>query len=428
MPTCSATTGSCSTSPPRPTPCGRSSRGGGATAVRRTKNLIVVDAQTGARVANVARVSITRETGEIVFQPTSGKGRYFVYYLPNVGSGRSNYPKVTYPEPEQTAAPDWLQKHAAAQGLPAAAVVEFQAIDELNTFFPMEVIATAAETTSLEDRHRDKPYLLFPEDRRFPIRMTDDLPQRWITAGANRPFRGEAARGEYYAFQVGVFASRGPIQNLQVRFADLRGPKGALIKSSAFSCFNVGGRDWTGKTFVKALTVPSGKVQALWMGVQVPAEAASGEYVGSVTVEPAGLAATTVPVTLVVSNQSVPDAGDNEPMAALAAALARLDARRRRRPRSRRTPPWTSRADIVSVLGRRVSIGDDGLPRSHREPLHPGDDPVGDTPRAGAVRARRPRGRVGGPCSGRLHRQRPPLREAGARRGRLGIDVRVRRR
>ncbi len=325
------------------------------------KNLIVVDAQTGARVANVARVSITRETGEIVFHPTSGKGRYFVYYLPNVGSGRSNYPKVTYPEPEQTAAPDWLQKHAAAQGLPAAAVVEFQAIDELNTFFPMEVIATAAETTSLEDRHRDKPYLLFPEDRRFPIRMTDDLPQRWITAGANRPFRGEAARGEYYAFQVGVFASRGPIQNLQVRFADLRGPKGALIKSSAFSCFNVGGRDWTGKTFVKALTVPSGKVQALWMGVQVPAEAAPGEYVGSVAVEPAGLAATTVPVTLVVSNQSVPDAGDNDPWRH--SRLRWLDSTHAAD--DDLVPPYTPvdvKGRIVSVLGRRISIGDTGFP------------------------------------------------------------------
>ncbi len=50
-----------------------------------TKNLLVFDAQSGARVTNVVRERITREDGALVFQPTSGKGRYFVYYLPNVG-------------------------------------------------------------------------------------------------------------------------------------------------------------------------------------------------------------------------------------------------------------------------------------------------------------------------------------------------------
>jgi hypothetical protein len=344
------------------------------------KNLIVVDAQTGARVANVARVSITRETGEIVFHPTSGKGRYFVYYLPNVGSGRSNYPRVTYPEPEQTAEANWLQRHAAAQGLPVAAVVEFQAIDELNSFFPMEVVATAAETKALEDRHRGQPYLLFPEDRRFPIRMTDDLPQRWIAGGANRPFRGEALRGEYYAFQVGVYASRGPVQDLLVRFGDLRGPEGAVIKSSALSCFNVGGRDWTGKTFTKALTVPDGKVQALWMGVQVPPDAAPGEYTGSVAIEPAGLAATAVPVTLVVSNQALPDAGDHDPWRH--SRLRWLDSTHAAD--DDLVPPYTPvevNGRVVSVLGRRITIGDTGFPDQIESLFPPEMTRVGETPR-----------------------------------------------
>jgi hypothetical protein len=71
-----------------------------------TKNLLVFDARSGARVTNVVRERITREDGALVFQPTSGKGRYFVYYLPNVRSGQSNYPTVVYPEPESTAKPE----------------------------------------------------------------------------------------------------------------------------------------------------------------------------------------------------------------------------------------------------------------------------------------------------------------------------------
>ena len=344
------------------------------------KDLIVVDAQSGARVTNVARGPITRESGEIVFEPTSGRGRYLVYYLPNLGSGRSNYPTVKYLEPEQTAARGWLDRYAEASGLPAARVVEFQAIDELNSFFPMEVIATAAETQALKERNRDKPYLLFPEDRRFPIRMTDDLPQRWAEAGASRPFRGEAGRGEYYAFQVGVFATSGPVENVQVRFADLRGPAGATIKASTFSCFNLAGRDWTGKPFTKAVTVAAGKVQALWMGVQVPEDAAPGEYAGSVTVAPPGLPAASVPITLTVTTQAVPAAGDDEParhsrLRWLDSTLAADDDL---------VPPYTPvrlNGREVSVLGRRVSIGDAGFPERIESLFAPEMTRLAETPR-----------------------------------------------
>ena len=164
------------------------------------KNLLVFDAQSGARVTNVVRERITREDGALVFQPTSGKGRYFVYYLPNVGSGRSNYPKVVYPEPENTAAPEWLSKHglpeaAAALGqksraLPLARVVEFQAIDDLNSFFPMEVIATASETKLLLARNWTVSYLRV--SGRSPVPDQDD---RRPAAAMDRGRRQRAVQG-----------------------------------------------------------------------------------------------------------------------------------------------------------------------------------------------------------------------------------------
>jgi hypothetical protein len=85
----------------------------------------------------------------------------------------------------------------------------------------MEVIATAAETETLLAAHPGSPYLLFPEDRRFSIRMIEDLPHRWIAAGPQGAFRGRAARGEYYAFQIGVWAARRAIEDLEVTFSDL---------------------------------------------------------------------------------------------------------------------------------------------------------------------------------------------------------------
>ena len=55
--------------------------------------------------------------------------------------------------------------------------------DEFNSFYPMEVIATSEEVNQIVSQNSDKSYLLFPEDRSNPIRMTDDLPYKWIKDG-----------------------------------------------------------------------------------------------------------------------------------------------------------------------------------------------------------------------------------------------------
>ena len=78
------------------------------------KDVWIISAKTGERVMNVVRLRIDRETGDFVFQPAAGPGDYYVYYLPNSGAGRSNYPRVVYPRPQQTADPSWLQRSGAA--------------------------------------------------------------------------------------------------------------------------------------------------------------------------------------------------------------------------------------------------------------------------------------------------------------------------
>jgi hypothetical protein len=335
------------------------------------KNLIVVDGRTGARIANVARVAIGRESGDIAFQPVSGPGEYFVYYLPNVGSGRSNYPRVVYPAPERTATPSWLDAHrlssatvgdAAWLALPAAEVVQFQSIDELNAFFPMEIIATGAERLALLAAH-PAPYLVFAEDRRFPIKMTDDLPQRWVAAGPGRPFRGDAARGEFYAFQVGLFAAARDLEGVAVRFSDFRSPTGGVIPASAGRCFNTGGIDWTGRPFTKPVHVARGSVQALWMGVQVPESAGPGDYEGLLTVAPAGVPDTSIRVTLSVADRSIPDAGDDEP--SRLSRLRWLDSRLAQDDDI--VPPYTPvevSGNRIGILGRSLSVGPTGFPDS----------------------------------------------------------------
>jgi hypothetical protein len=105
---------------------------------------------------------------------------------------------------------------AGLERFPEAALVELQAVDEFNRFDPMEVIATAAETQALLDRYPDRAFLLFPEDRRLSIRLSDDLPYRWVETGPRETFKGEADRGEFFTFQVGLWAARQTVGEVEV--------------------------------------------------------------------------------------------------------------------------------------------------------------------------------------------------------------------
>ena len=74
------------------------------------KNVLVVDAKTGQQLANVVRVAVSREFGDLVFQPKTAPGDYFVYYLPTVTHGRA-FVRTVYPAPKDTADPAWVARH-----------------------------------------------------------------------------------------------------------------------------------------------------------------------------------------------------------------------------------------------------------------------------------------------------------------------------
>ena len=132
---------------------------------------------------------MNREETDLVFQPTTMPGEYHLYYLPFTGSKKSNYPKITYPKQERAAEKEWLWRNYLAEQdlklkswtvLSRARVVAFEAIDSLNSFWPMEVIATRGETETLAAAHPTSSYLVFPEDRHQSIVMERDLPLRDI--------------------------------------------------------------------------------------------------------------------------------------------------------------------------------------------------------------------------------------------------------
>ena len=158
------------------------------------KGVILVDAKTGLRIANILTRSVDRESGEFVFEPASGAGDYYLYFMPYRLAGSRNYPNAVYTTPQDTADAGWAAR-IPASGLPEARVIGIESVDEFSGFTPMEVIATAEETRALMAAHPSEPFLLFPEDRSLSIRMTDDLPLRWVRSGAFAEFKGAADRG-----------------------------------------------------------------------------------------------------------------------------------------------------------------------------------------------------------------------------------------
>jgi hypothetical protein len=337
------------------------------------KEVLVVDAKTGNRIRNVVRVEVNREYGDFVFEPASGSGDYYFYYLPYTGTIHSPYPKITYLPPERTASVEWLthndlldlERVRANRGkFSASEVVEFQSVDEFNSFYPMEVIATSSETSHLLAQYPQSAYFVFPEDRRRAIRMTSDLPAVWIQRGPGGPLRGEAQRGEFYTFQLGVWAARAPLSNLQVQFADLRRENtGTLIPAGAFRCFNLGGIDWQGTRFTRAIHVEQSTVAPLWCGVQVSEETLGGVYRGQLNVSAAGQHKTPVAIELTVGPEKIRNSGDDDPW-----RLSRLRWLDSQLAADDEVVPPYSPVEVhnheVNILGRRVTLAPNGIPSS----------------------------------------------------------------
>ncbi|MEO5682315.1 MAG: glycoside hydrolase domain-containing protein [Chitinophagaceae bacterium] len=325
------------------------------------KGIIVQDAKTGARLQNVLAAVVNREYGDIYFEPLAGSGKYYVYYMPYRNEGRSNYPKGVYLKPDALTSPEWLQNIHTSATKPNAFCKEIQSIDAFNSFYPMEVIATANETESIKKKYAGNAFVVFPEDRMHPIRMKADLPQRWIEKGAVLQFKDGADKGENYSFQLGVYALQN-LQDLQVTFSDLKTATGNNIEAKNILCINTDGTAYNNRLLKNRLTTAAGTVQPLWCTLQVPVQATAGLYKGVATVKAAGVKEKKIALSITVSSHTAINNGVNEPqkmtrLAWLNSTLAQTN---------EVIAPYTplqADGNSIGLLGRKLELNNDGFPR-----------------------------------------------------------------
>ena len=321
------------------------------------KRIIVQDAKTGLKIKHVQTRNITRESGEIWFEPISGAGDYYVYYMPYKNEGRSNYPKGVYLKPEETAKASWP---ADIKNTVTATVKEIQSIDAFNSFYPMEVIATEAEKKSLLANNH-AAFLVFPEDRLHPVKMQSDIPRRWIQKGHQKSFTDTAAKGEFMTFQLGIYALSA-LQNVKVSFTGLQSGSNS-IPARNITCFNTEGTSYDNRPMQFAVNVPTGKVQSLWCGIDVPLKTAAGLYKGKAVISANGQQSASVDIMLTVTGKTLTDGGISEPWKQTRLKWLNSSLAQENTVIAPYTPLEVTGDSAIALLGRRITVSKDGFPK-----------------------------------------------------------------
>ncbi|MFE2733256.1 glycoside hydrolase domain-containing protein [Streptomyces sp. NPDC059349] len=310
--------------------------------------VIVLSAASAGRVANVAVLSSDRVCGRVAFEPIDGPGTYEIYYLPYEWSGHIGYLSATYvPRSDEITDSAW-HRHAD-ETLPSgkARAVRYESVSARDTFSPMGFVASDEEVAHLVAQGNGNKFLLFPEDRLHPVEMKHFVPARWNTVSPFSTVTGVARRGEFFAFQVGVYGIE-DVRDVSVH-VDFPLPVRSLATE---------GVSPRGEAYVdRSLDISAGHVRALWFGIEVPEDLHASRFTGQVHVGEA-----TIDLAIDVAQEIVPRNGTDQPE--LMTRLSWLDSRIGL---DDTVPepftPIVRDADTLQVLGRSVTLARSGLPR-----------------------------------------------------------------
>jgi hypothetical protein len=229
---------------------------------------------------------------------------------------------------------------------------------------PWTTPATAEQESTFVTRFPPASIIAVPEAREHPLRLFDALPAAWVGRSADSlsAFGAEVRPGEFFVFQIGVYAAARRLENVRIATEGLGGPGGVHLDSAAFTCFNTGGIGADGSPFVSHVDIGKGLLQPLWVGVQLPA-GAEGSLRGDIVVTADNAAQTPVHISLDVRGKATAHGGIDE-----GNRLARLKWLNSVIGTDERVTGGFNQIRRTDrrfrILGREVTIGEDGLPES----------------------------------------------------------------
>jgi hypothetical protein len=224
--------------------------------------------------------------------------------------------------------------------------------------------ATPEQTAGFISRFGDRAMIIVPETREHPLRFLDAPPAAWMDRTPENPSRFEASPrpGEYFVFQIGVYAPHQRLKNVLELCEGFAGPNGQRIPAGSITCFNMGGIGFDGRAFTKTVNVEKGRVQPLWFGVQIPREA-KGRFRGVITLSARDVQPQVVTISLDVQGTVIANGGVDE-----GNRLARLQWLNSTIGTDTRVTkgyePIMRTGNILQILGRKITVGRNGLPES----------------------------------------------------------------
>ena len=216
----------------------------------------------------------------------------------------------------------------------------------------MSVYASEKQIAQFIKNNPGKSYYTFPEHRENSIRILDGFTAKWTNFRSNElsTFRAHVQPGEYFTFQIGIFAWSQDLEMLSYQSTGLKG----------ISCFNLEGIDHHGHSFSKNLWIEKGNTQPLWFGLQIP-ENAEGKIEGKIILQPENVEKVSVDVILnvlgeVVKNKGYDDGKRLSRMNWLNSVIGHNDEV------TKGYIPIVRKDRTFELLGRKITLNQSGFP------------------------------------------------------------------
>lgn len=207
-----------------------------------------------------------------------------------------------------------------------------------------------------------RPFYAFPELRENSIKWHDSIPQgKIVDYETGSEFHLQAQPGEFFTYQLGLWALKEEVQDVYVYFSPLKNKTGQAIPSNRMTCFNKGGIDFEGHPFSKQINVPANRVQPLWIGIDLD-EIENGIYSGIVTII-SGNENQEINLSLNIEGEVAINHGYNN-----GDKMSRLNWLNSTKGIDNKITndfqPVSRKHNEITILGRRLNIAQNGLPSS----------------------------------------------------------------
>ncbi len=191
------------------------------------------------------------------------------------------------------------------------------------------------------------------ESRDYSIKVVDSIATWSPKSGVLK-----ATTGEYFTYQIGVKAYEA-LTDVRVVFKALKASGGRTIGKDVMTCFNNGGISSNAVPFTKSVDIAAGKLQPLWIGVDLDG-VKPGVYQGKVVVR-SSRGKVRIPLSITVEDGNLEEKGCSS--GKHMNRMYWLNSTLGQEPTvTRGFEPLSREGNVIKLLGRELTVGEDGFP------------------------------------------------------------------